>query len=146
MKGGASSRLLTWPEAAAALGWTEDGATEGQRTAAGRRLRWAVIAREKQTGTRIATRLGARGQRQPKTRISLSALAQHMPELKPSKPDQLAASFRQYIADLDDRIGEIAAEEITRLVEPQIRELHDLIGQLRAEIRASHSTRLAGGR
>lgn len=146
MSSGASTRLLTFREAAEALGWVDDGATDAQRDAAARRLRWAVMAREKQTGQRIATRLGARGDRQPKTRITLGALSRHLPELQPPKAVELQTNLRAYLAELDDRIGELAAEEITRLVEPQIRELHDLIAQLRAEMFTNRSTRLAGDR
>ncbi len=120
-----SRRLLTFREAAEALGWVDDGATDAQRDAAGRRLRWAVMAREQQTGKRIATRLGVRGDRQPKARITLGALSRHLPELQPPKAVELRSNFDAYLASIDDKIGELAAEEITRLVEPQIRELHE---------------------
>ncbi len=121
-----SQELLTWPEAASRLdGWLKADAGDNEREAAGRRLRWAVMAREQQTGKRIATRLGLQGEGlEPKTRITMGALFRHLPELKRSNPDQLAANFRTYIAELDDRIGELAAEEIERTVQPQIAELH----------------------
>lgn len=121
-----SQELLTWPEAAAKLdGWLEPDASEEERAAAGRRLRWAVMGREKQTGKRIATRLGARGDRQPKTRITMGALFRHLPELKRSNADQLSAAFRAYIDEMDEHIAEAAAGEITRLTQPQLAELHE---------------------
>lgn len=121
-----SQKLLTWPEAAAKLdGWLEEGASDEERAAAGRRLRWAVMGREKQTKKRIATRLGARGDREPKTRITMGALFRHLPELKRSNADQLSAAFKAYIDEIDEQIAEAAAGEIERLVQPQVSELHE---------------------
>jgi DNA anti-recombination protein RmuC len=127
-------KLLRWHEAALELDPELATASQAVLEAAGRRLRDAVIAAEAQQGKRIATRLA--GRRHPKTRITMGALARHMPELRRSKVDQLADNFRGYLRDIDERIAEGAAEEVQRLVEPRIRELRETDEQLQRELNA----------
>jgi hypothetical protein len=126
------SRLLTWPEAAVAAGQVQQGAGEAELEAAGRRLRDAVMAREAATKSRIATRL--RGRKRPKTRITLTALYQAMPELKRSKADKLLDDFKAYLADIDEHIDERAAEQVQLLVQPQIRELRQADRELQGRL------------
>jgi hypothetical protein len=103
-----TERLLTWREAADELGW-------GSTSAAGRKLRHAVRAREAQLGRAIATTIG-RGPK-PQQRITLAALVRDMPELRPAPIPK--AALRTVVEGLDERI----AETIERQVGPQIREL-----------------------
>lgn len=105
-----SERLLTWREAAEELGW-------GNTSAAGRKLRHAVRAREAQLGRAIATTIG-RGPK-PQQRITLAALVREMPELRPAPIAK--AAVQRVVEALDDRI----AETIQRQVGPQIRELFE---------------------
>lgn len=126
-----NQKLLTWPEAAVELKWEPADAPDAKLEAAGRRLRDAVMAAEKQQGKRIATRL--RGQKHPKTRVTMGALDRHMPELRRTRADQLADNFKQYLADMDERIDERAAKAVQRLVQPQIRELHGKANQAQSD-------------
>lgn len=123
-----TQRLLTFREAAVKLNWVDDGATEAEQESAGRRLRWAVLVREKETGKRIATRLGHRvASGEPQARVTLGAIYRHFPEFRRHKGDDLAADFRRYLGEIEETIAEQAAEEIGRLVQPQVDEVHERI-------------------
>jgi hypothetical protein len=102
---------LTFREAAIALGQEDD---------TGRSLRAMVLAREKQTGERIATRLG--GEKRPKMQVTLSAIYTHLPELKPQRThEDMSKSVRAYITAIEDRIADVAAEKIQELVMPHFK-------------------------
>lgn len=107
------SALLTWNQAAKALGWTGK--------AAGRRLKRAVLARERQTGKRIATRLGS--ERRPDYRVTIGAIRRHLPELRPSKVDDLRERFGEYLASIDTRMSDSIAHHVAEYVEPRLDEL-----------------------
>jgi hypothetical protein len=83
----------------------------------GRALRALVLAREQQTGQRIATRM--RGAKRPKMQITLSAIYAHLPELKPHRTnDDMTRSVRAYIDAIEERISEVAADKVQELVMP----------------------------
>ncbi|HKY40656.1 MAG TPA: hypothetical protein VJN18_32195 [Polyangiaceae bacterium] len=97
-----------------------------QQDKTGRGLKAMVLAREAQTSTTIATRL--RGKKQPKMRVTLSALYEHLPELRPHRtPGQIKRNIRDYIEAIDERIAEVTAGKVQELVQPQIAELRKRI-------------------
>ncbi len=104
----ASNAPLTFRRAAEVL--NQDDKT-------GRALRALVLAREAETGKRIATRLG--GQLRPKMKVTLTALFQYLPELRaPKTEDQMMRQIRGYVEAIDDRIKERATEAVQSLVMP----------------------------
>jgi hypothetical protein len=104
---------LTWDRAAASVGW------EGKGRA--RRLKRLVFAREREKGNRIATRYG-KGRKQ-RTKVSLSALRKHCPELFRSKVEDLADNLKAYLSEIDERIAAGAAQHVAEYVEPRLDEL-----------------------
>jgi hypothetical protein len=109
---------LTFRRAAAELGW-------GDTRKAGRRLRGMVLARERDKGAKIAAR--GPGRHRPIRGVTLSAIAEHLPELRPSRLSELGQKFRDALAEIDDNIRRVARAEtesaITDLVNPQLAEL-----------------------
>lgn len=97
-------RELTFREAAAALGRKDDPT--------GRKLRELVLARERQTGKRIAIRLA--GPKRPKLRVTLGALYRAFPEARASRTDALARDLRRYVDELDARVRQIVRDELDR--------------------------------
>jgi hypothetical protein len=117
--------LLQFKEASALLGMGDD-------TAAGRRLKRLVLAKERQAGVAIAVRGG--GTERSLRGVTIGAIQQHMPELLPAKfgtPQGSRAALvqetRGYLAAFDERAAKIARSEaenaIGELVQPQIDEL-----------------------
>lgn len=108
----------------------------------GRKLKLLVLAREKQTGRRIAIRLG--GEKAPKLRVTLSAIRRAFPDLRAAHEDGLALSLRHVAdhlreqgdartkkliqaeldADLRPRVGKL--EKRTGIMERCLSELHAL--------------------
>ena len=132
-----SRQLLTWPAAAEALGL-------GSTPQAGRRLRDAVMAREKRTGKLIATRLG--GQKAPKTRISIAAIEQHLPEMMKGVQQPVRAQLAAYLQGLEGRtreraelavapaLAELAAlEETLRITNEKLAAAMRTLAELEAE-------------
>lgn len=125
-----TSQPLTFREAASALGMSDK---------TGRALRDRVLAREAQTGERIATRLG--GKKRPKMQITLSALYTHLPELKPHRTnDDMSRSVRAYITAIEERIAEVTADKVQELVMPHFAEdrkrlvdIEDAVDALKSE-------------
>ncbi len=107
------SQPMTWERAACVLKW--DGRHRG------RRLKRLVLAREKQTGKRIAIRLG--GEQRTVYRVTMSALRKHCRDLFKSKVDEVADNFKAYFKDLDERIASGVAEHVEEYVEPRLEEL-----------------------
>lgn len=104
---------MTWDRAAGNLGWMGRGRA--------RRLKRMVFARERETGKRIATRMGTK--RKPAYKVSLSALRRHLPELFKSKVDELEAVVTGYLAGIDERIAGKVADHVDEYVEPRLDEL-----------------------
>ena len=90
----------------------------------GRRLLRHVLAKETETGQRIAQRVTTRGSgRKRHLRVSLSSLRRHCPELFPSAVDELQRGFRTYLSEIDERVATITDERIAATVEPRLDEL-----------------------
>lgn len=104
---------MTWDRAAGSLGWVGRGRA--------RRLKRIVFARERDTGKRIATRMGS--SRKPAYKVSLSALRRHLPELFKSKVDELETIVTGYLAGIDERIAGKVADHVEEYVEPRLDEL-----------------------
>lgn len=117
--------VLQFKEASALLGMGDD-------SAAGRRLKRLVVAKERQSGVSIAIR--GYGTERALRGVTIGAIQQHMPELLPATfgatRDSRAAlvqETRGYLAAFDERAAKIARAEaeaaIGELVQPQIDEL-----------------------
>ena len=106
-------RELTFREAAAALGRKDDPT--------GRKLRELVLARERQTGKRIAIRLA--GPKRPKLRVTLGALYRAFPEARSAHVDDLALALRELGERFDDRTRLLVREILDRDVDPRIEKL-----------------------
>jgi hypothetical protein len=117
--------VLQFKAASALLGMGDD-------TAAGRRLKRLVLAKERQSGVSIAIR--GYGTERALRGVTIGAIQQHMPELLPAKfgatPDTrmaLVQETRGYLAAFDERAAKIARAEaetaIGELVQPQLDEL-----------------------
>ncbi len=78
----------------------------------GRRLRTLVISRERQTGQRIAIRLG--GAKAPKLRVTIAELTRRFPELREARGDALARELRNYVGQIDERVRQIVRAELDR--------------------------------
>lgn len=106
---------LGWDQAAAELKWT------GRHR--GRRLKHYVLRREKQTGEKIALRVGT--PRKPAYRVTMGALHQYCSELfeKKSKVDSLQAVMTAHLKQIDERIAMGVAEHVEDFVEPRFQEL-----------------------
>lgn len=101
---------LSFSEAAAELG--------RHRDPKGRKLRNMVVARELQTGRKIAIRLG--GQKEPKLRITIGAIYRAFPELAPAKIDDIARLMKPMLDRSEARTRDVVREEIDRDVLPRI--------------------------
>lgn len=119
----ASNAPLTFRRAAEAL---------GQEDASGRALKAMVLAREAQIGKPIASRMA--GKKQPKMKVTLSAIYEHLPELREHKTgEQMMRQIRGYVSAIDDRITERAGEVVQELVMPHFRDDRRRIGVLETE-------------
>lgn len=121
--------VLGWRRAAVRLGWPDSRAS-------GRRLRAMVLLEERKRGVQIATRRGPEG---GWTGVTIGALRQHLPWLFRAgarERDELAARLREYLAGVDDRIDQKATDAVTRIVQPQIDELHGRDAKLERRIDA----------
>lgn len=83
----------------------------------GRLLREELIAREAQLGKSIMTRR-KRG-KQTTFRVTIAAIRKLAPDLMPSKADELLKEARGYLSDIDRRIDDRVAEQISERVEPR---------------------------
>ena len=101
---------LTFREAAVALRRSNDPD--------GRRLKKLVIARERQTGKRIAVRLG--GPKSPKLRVALGALYRAFPELRASHADNVAEAMATVVDRIDARTEKLIHKFIERRIEPRL--------------------------
>lgn len=87
----------------------------------GRALKAMVLKREGETGDQIARRLA--GKKQPKMRVTLTALYFHFPEFKPPRTStEVLKSTRAYVEAIDARISEVTAAKVQELVMPMFRE------------------------
>jgi hypothetical protein len=112
-----SQHLMSFAQAAASLGWS------GSKRARGLRLMRLVMAREREIGRRIATRIPNASR--TNYRVTLSVLRRHLPSLFKSKVDELGENMRGYLAAIDEKIAEAAAEHVSEYVEPRLQELWD---------------------
>lgn len=94
MKRGWLDQELSFSRAAAELQREDDPI--------GRKLRNLVIARERETGTRIAIRLS--NGKEPKLRVTIGALYRHLPELRPARVDDLARLVRPMLERQEERL------------------------------------------
>jgi hypothetical protein len=93
-----------------------------RRDSRGRALRAMVLARERQTGKKIAIRLN--GEKEPKLRITIGALYRYFPELQPARVDDIARLVRPMLDRTLERASErtrsVVQEEIKKTVVPRI--------------------------
>lgn len=95
----------------------------------GRALKTVVMQREEELGIQIATRLGE--SKKPHVRITLSALYKHCPEFRPHRTNNdMERSVRAYISAIEERISEVAADEVQKLVMPRFREVQARLREL----------------
>jgi len=89
-----------------------------RRDSRGRALRAMVLAREKQTGKKIAIRLG--GAVEPKMRITIGALYRAFPELMPARVDDIARLVRPMLDRERARTLSVVQQEIREKVDPRL--------------------------
>ncbi len=123
---------MTPPSATEPLSFRAAAEALKQKDTTGRALKAIVLQREKELSLQIATRLA--GKKQPKMRVTLSAIYQHCPEFKPLRTSEdLTKSVRAYIAAIEDRISEVTADKVQELVMPHFREDRRRLSKLEAE-------------
>jgi hypothetical protein len=93
MKRGWLDQELSFSQAAAEL--------QREKDPIGRKLRNLVMARERETGKRIAIRLSSG--KEPKLRITIGAIYRHLPELRPARVDDLARLVRPMLERQEER-------------------------------------------
>jgi len=114
MKRGWLDQELSFSQAAAEL--------QREGDPIGRKLRNLVIARERETGKRIAIRLG--GTKEPKLRVTIGSLYRHLPELRPARIDDLARLVRPMLERQEERLTtrteNLIREKVDRDVLPRV--------------------------
>lgn len=98
----------------------------------GRALKAMVLKREAESGDQIARRLA--GKKQPKMRVTLTALYFHFPEFKPPRTGtEVLKSARAYVEAIDARISEVTASKVQELVMPMFREDRKRLDKLESD-------------
>lgn len=98
----------------------------------GRALKTVVLQREEELGIQIATRLG--DSKKQHLRITLSALYKHCPEFRPHRTNNdMERSVRAYISAIEERISEVAADEVQKLVMPRFRDVERQLDEMREQ-------------
>jgi hypothetical protein len=110
MKRGWLDQELSFSQAAAEL--------QRQNDPLGRKLRNLVMARERQTGQRIAIRLSEG--REPKLRVTIGAIYRALPELRPARVDDLARLVKPMLDRQEVRTRALIREEIDQTVTPRL--------------------------
>jgi hypothetical protein len=84
----------------------------------GRKLRNLVMARERQTGKKIAIRLSEGVE--PKLRVTIGAIYRALPELRPARVDDLARLVKPMLERQEARTRVLVQEEIDKSVMPRL--------------------------
>lgn len=105
---------MSFPDAAYSVGWRR-----GSKDAAGRRLLRRCLKRESELGRQFVVR----DRRGRPIRVTIGDLHRYLPECRPSRVEELAASIRPYVAAMDARTLEVVRDEIQSSVEPRLVDL-----------------------
>lgn len=119
---------LTFPAAAKAIGWEPD--EHGKYRSAGRRLLRLAQKRERE----LAVRFIVRDKAFRPVKITLGALARHLPECVPSRVDALADQIRPAVEQVSIRAREIVDEALAIKIEPELERLARMNRSLAAQL------------
>lgn len=117
-------RPLTFPKMAVAIGWSVPGGADP--VYAGRALLRLCLRREDE----IAKEFILRDRSGQPHKVTLGAVTRYLPELRPSRVDRLADSFREYAADFELQQRSVAEEEIAKALAPLTKRMAEMERQI----------------